>query len=107
MHMRCSAHILNLIVSGGLKEIDLSIRKIRVACKFVKSSLSRFASFKRCDEEVSVSTKAMLILDVPTRWNSTYLMLDVVEKYEHHFITMSMLRLHMITTNVQLKFNKY
>ncbi|KAH1261745.1 putative AC transposase [Glycine max] len=75
MHMRCFAHILNLIVCDGLKEIDLSIRKIRVACKFVKASPSRFASFKRCVEEVSVSTKAM--------WNSTYLMLDVAEKYDH------------------------
>ena len=68
-----------------MKEIDLSIRKIRASCKFVKSSPSRLASFKRCAEEVSVSTKIMLILDVPTRWNSTYLMLDVVEKYEHAF----------------------
>ena len=76
---------MNLLVGDGLKEIDLSIRKIRVACKFVKSSPSRFASVKRCAEEVSVSTKAMLILDVPTRWNSTYLMLDVAEKYEHAF----------------------
>ena len=59
MHMRCSTHILNLIVSDGLKEIDLSIRKIRDACKFMKSSPSIFASFKRCAEEVSVSTKAM------------------------------------------------
>ncbi|KAG5061801.1 hypothetical protein JHK85_002984 [Glycine max] len=65
MHMRCSAHILNLIVSDGLKEIDISIRKKRVADKFVKSSPSRFASFKR--------------------WNSTYLMLYVAEKYEHAF----------------------
>ena len=30
------AHILNLIVSDELKEIDLFIRKIRVTCKFVK-----------------------------------------------------------------------
>jgi len=67
MHMRCSDHILNLIISDGLKEIDLFIRKIRVICKFVKSSPSRFVSFKRCVEEVSVSTKVILILDVPTR----------------------------------------
>ncbi|RZC16427.1 putative AC transposase [Glycine soja] len=85
MHMRCSAHILNLIVSDELKEIDLSIRKIRASCKFVKSSLHRFANFKRCAKEVSVSIKVMLILDVPTKWNSTYLMLDVAEKYEHAF----------------------
>ena len=58
-HMRCFAHILNLIFYDGLKEIDLSIKKIRVVCKFVKSSTSRFVSFKRCAEEVSVSTKAM------------------------------------------------
>ena len=45
MQMRYFAHILNLIVSDGLKEIDLSIRKIRAACKFVKSSSSKFASF--------------------------------------------------------------
>ena len=67
MHMRCSAHILNLIVSDGLKEIDISIRKIRVAYKFVKSSPNRFVSFKRCAKEVSISTKAMLIVNVPTR----------------------------------------
>ena len=51
----------------------------------MKSSPSRFASVKRCAEEVSVSTKAMLIVNVPTRWNSTNLMLDVAEKYKHAF----------------------
>ena len=81
----CSSHILNLIVCDGLKEIDSSISKIRVACKFVRSSPSRLATFKRRAEEVSVNSEAMLTLDVPTWWNSTYLMLDVVENFEQTF----------------------
>ena len=51
----------------------------------MRSSRSRLTTFKWCAEEVSVNSKAMLILDVPTRWNSTYLMLDVDEKFEQAF----------------------
>jgi hypothetical protein len=43
MQMRCTAHILNLIVSDGLKTIDGSISKVKAACKFVKSSSTRLA----------------------------------------------------------------
>ncbi|KAK2382543.1 zinc finger BED domain-containing protein RICESLEEPER [Trifolium repens] len=46
MHLRCCAHILNLIVSDGLQLIDSSISKIRAACRHVKSSPSRLALFK-------------------------------------------------------------
>jgi hypothetical protein len=85
MQMRCTAHILNLIVSDGLKTIDGSISKVRAACKFVKSSSSRLASFRRCVRECNISCKAMIVLDVMTRWNSTYLMLEVAVKYEKAF----------------------
>ena len=57
----------NLVISDGLNEIDSSISKIRVACKFVRSSPVRLTTFKRCVELVSVNSKAMLTLDVPTR----------------------------------------
>nr|XP_023928812.1 zinc finger BED domain-containing protein RICESLEEPER 1-like [Quercus suber] len=36
MHMRCCAHILNLIVGEGLKEIDASVARVREAVKVVK-----------------------------------------------------------------------
>jgi hypothetical protein len=41
IHVRCSAHILNLIVHEGLKNVDDSIIKIRNMVKYVKSSHQR------------------------------------------------------------------
>jgi hypothetical protein len=67
MHVRCYAHILNLIVSEGLKEVDESIVKIRSAVKYVKSSSARFESFKTCMEREKLNYKGFLCLDVPTR----------------------------------------
>jgi hypothetical protein len=50
MHMRCCAHILNLIVTDGLKEVNDSIVMVRNAVKHVKSSHSRLDKFKACME---------------------------------------------------------
>jgi hypothetical protein len=67
MHVRCCAHILNLIVIQGLKEVDESIMRVRSAIKYVKSSPSRFESFKTCLERENINFKGLLCLDVPTR----------------------------------------
>ena len=85
LHMRCVAHIINLIVTEGLKEIDVSVSRVRAAVKFVKSSPSRLAKFKKCAELAKVDSKAFLSLDVCTRWNSTYLMLASAIPYEKAF----------------------
>ncbi|XP_059431528.1 zinc finger BED domain-containing protein RICESLEEPER 2-like [Corylus avellana] len=80
MHIRCCTHILNLIVINGLKEVDESIVRVRSAVKYVKSSPARFEKFKACIEREQLDFKDLLCLDVPTRWNSTYLMLEGAEK---------------------------
>jgi hypothetical protein len=85
LHMRCVAHIVNLIVSEGLKEIDRSVVRVRAAVKFVKGETSRLARFKKCAELAKVQTKAFLTVDVCTRWNSTYLMLNTAQQYEKAF----------------------
>ena len=41
LHMRCCAHILNLIVGDGMREIDASIAKVHEAVRYVKSSPNR------------------------------------------------------------------
>ncbi|TXG54220.1 hypothetical protein EZV62_019476 [Acer yangbiense] len=58
-HVRCCAHILNLIVGEGLKDIHESIISIRNAVRYVRSS--------------------------PSRWNSTYLMLESALKFKKAF----------------------
>lgn len=85
LHMRCVAHIINLIVTEGLKEIDTSVARVRAAVKYIKGGTSRLVNFKKCAELAKVQTKAFLNLDVCTRWNSTYLMLNAAQKYEKAF----------------------
>lgn len=84
-HVRCSAHILNLIVQDGLKVISESLRKIRESIKYVTASESREILFGKCVDSVGLDLKAGLILDVQTRWNSTYKMLDRAIKYRAAF----------------------
>ena len=85
LHMRCVCHITNLIVSDGLKEISPSLASIRNAVRYVRSSPARFKRFKECVAEEGIESKALLCLDVPTRWNSTYLMLEAALKYQKVF----------------------
>jgi len=86
LHVKCCAHIVNLIICNGLKEMNVSVVKIRNAIRFVRSSPSRLLTFKKCAEKLHIKCKKSLCLDVATRWNSTYLMLEAAEKFEKVFV---------------------
>jgi hypothetical protein len=45
----------------------------------------RMVRFKRCIERQIIQSKKMVCLDVPTRWNSTCLILSIIEKYQRAF----------------------
>ncbi|KAG6650499.1 hypothetical protein CIPAW_06G047500 [Carya illinoinensis] len=85
LHVRCCAHILNLIVREGLKEYEESIAKVRGVVKYVKSSPQRWDTFKKCLALEEIKCKSHVCLDVPTRWNSTYLMLERAGKFRKAF----------------------
>lgn len=85
MHLRCCAHIINLVVRDGLDEQFDSITKIRNAVKYLRSSPSRYDTFLECVELEKIDCKKKPCLDVETRWNSTFLMLETAEKYSKAF----------------------
>ncbi|KNA11902.1 hypothetical protein SOVF_130440 [Spinacia oleracea] len=85
LHMRCVAHIINLVVSDGMKTVNDSIIRVRQAVRFIKQSPARLQRFKKCVEDEKIMSKKLLCLDVPTRWNSTYLMLSAALDLESAF----------------------
>ncbi|KAM3290052.1 hypothetical protein P3S67_018341 [Capsicum chacoense] len=89
-HMCCSAHILNLIVQEGLKATTDVLFRIRESVKYVKGSDGRMRKFEQCVKQAGISTKLGLRLDVTTRWNSTYLMLESTLQYEIAFSSLQL-----------------
>ncbi|XP_017648042.1 zinc finger BED domain-containing protein RICESLEEPER 2-like [Gossypium arboreum] len=85
LHMRCMAHIVNFIVVEGLKEMNKSVERVRGAVRYVRQSPARLQKFKECVVVENIECKKMLCLDVCTRWNSTYLMLDTAQNFERAF----------------------
>ena len=85
LHMRCCAHIVNLIVTEALKEMHDSILSIHHVVKYIRSSPSRLQKFKRCVEQEKIESSSLCVLDVQTRWNSTYLMLKHALKFKRSF----------------------
>lgn len=85
LHMRCIAHVLNLIVVDGLEEMNVAVSRVRNAVKYIRNSPVRLAKFKECVISEKIDCKSLLCLDVCTRWNSTFLMLDTAQKFEKAF----------------------
>lgn len=79
-HLPCFPHTINLIVEAGLKHdsIKTIISKVRTIVKWVKNSVINSDKLRKIQIRYGVpegSTKKF-ILDVSTRWNSVYYMLE-------------------------------
>ncbi|KAM0856292.1 hypothetical protein ACQ4PT_049217 [Festuca glaucescens] len=81
-HVRCCAHILNLIVQDGTKHIHGSVENIRDLFRHVNSSGGRIQAFNALAANKGLPEKAGLALDIPSRWNSTFHMLVQAIKYK-------------------------
>lgn len=85
LHMRCCAHILNLIVRDGLEIINESIERVRGSVIYWTASPARIEKFEEAARQMNVNCTKRLALDCKTRWNSTYLMLETTLVYKDVF----------------------
>ncbi|XP_074572365.1 zinc finger BED domain-containing protein RICESLEEPER 2-like [Curcuma longa] len=83
-HIRCCAHILNLCVQDGLREIEDIISNIRESVEYVNRSEARRMQFTECVQQLQLKDKR-LIRDCKTRWNSTFEMLSCALKFKEVF----------------------
>ncbi|XP_031267560.1 zinc finger BED domain-containing protein RICESLEEPER 2-like [Pistacia vera] len=81
-HVRCAAHILNLMVQDELSQIKPIIQDICDCILYVKQPEIRVIMFL---EIVQMLPKQKPILDCKTRWNSTYEMLVLAIQYRDVF----------------------
>ncbi|KAI7935795.1 hypothetical protein MJO28_016666 [Puccinia striiformis f. sp. tritici] len=76
-HVRCLAHVINLVVKDGLKQISGPIERLRESVKYIRGSSSRMEGFERALVASNIDPKKKHpSKDVPTRWNATYLMIE-------------------------------
>jgi hypothetical protein len=84
-HVRCCAHILNLEIQDGLGTIDCCIMKIREGVKYVRKSPGRLLKFGEIAITLGLHTRRSLCINMKTRWNSTYRMLESAIHYKLAF----------------------
>jgi hAT family C-terminal dimerisation region len=84
-HIRCLAHIINLVVQALLKSLNVddknpfksTLDKLREIAKATRLGSKKPASFRRACEETDLKP-LRIPLDVAVRWNSTHQMLQKV-----------------------------
>ncbi|KAL5728490.1 hypothetical protein ACHQM5_001566 [Ranunculus cassubicifolius] len=84
-HIRCCAHILNLIVQEGLNVIDACVLKNRESVKYFRGSQGRKKAFIDSVLEAELPFDKGLRQDVATRWDATYFVLDSALFYRRAF----------------------
>ncbi|KAH7658133.1 Tam3-transposase (Ac family) protein [Dioscorea alata] len=75
LHMRCY----------GLEIVKYGVEKIRDSVAYWTATPKRVEKFKETAKQLRMTCTKSLCLDCPTRWNSTYKMLDIAISYKEVF----------------------
>ncbi|KAK5836342.1 hypothetical protein PVK06_012126 [Gossypium arboreum] len=67
------------------KKMNKPVEHVKGTIRYLRQTLARLKKFKECVVVEKIECKKMFCLDVCTRWNSTYLMLDTTQNFERAF----------------------
>lgn len=85
-HLPCFAHCINLVVQSGLEKVKILIGKVKAIVEYFKRS--SHALLKLNEIQVQGGYPVLkLKQDCPTRWNSTYDMVDRVLKIKEPILS--------------------
>ncbi|GJW58149.1 zinc finger BED domain-containing protein RICESLEEPER 2-like protein [Tanacetum coccineum] len=84
LHVRCCAHILNLMMQDGLSVIKDIVSKVHASVSYINASDARLMVFSQVAQQLHLPDRK-LILDCKTRWNSTYKMLSTAITFKEAF----------------------
>lgn len=83
-HVRCFAHLLNLMAQDGISTINDTISKVRESVKYVAASEAHIKTFSEIAKGLEINS-SKLVLDRSTRWNTTFSMLSVALDFKDVF----------------------
>jgi hypothetical protein len=88
-HLRCAAHVINLVVKDGLGCITKGLHKLRSSVKYIRGTPARKQAFDKAVEACNISFEKKPASDVATRWNSTFLMIETSLPFKLAFENLS------------------
>ncbi|CAN1335396.1 Zinc finger BED domain-containing protein RICESLEEPER 1 [Linum perenne] len=83
--IRSTAHVVNLMVLDAIEALREVNQKIRESLRYVKSSREIQHKFNQIVQQVGIDCTKNLVLDSPSRWNSTYYMVETALHYKGAF----------------------
>ncbi|PLW04661.1 hypothetical protein PCANC_28942 [Puccinia coronata f. sp. avenae] len=76
-HVQCIAHVINLVVKDGIKVVGKAVEQLCNSVHYIHGSSGQIDAFEKALERVGINVnKKHPTKDVPTRWNSIYLMIE-------------------------------